>query len=337
MENNLFKVLWVEDDPIVTESYPLEAENYDLYLVPFRCWREAESALKENISQWDAVILDAKCKLEPDSPENAVSFLLNAQTSLMTICKEKNRHINYYILSGGAENEINDCILDTNVRYWDKDMHKKYYSKETDREILFRRIRAHMRESQHYQIRSMFYKPVFDAIQETGLNPEMNVIMEDLLTPLHFSDITDKDYNNRFGNIRKGLEYIFRSMIAYKILPEEVRTITRQKDEINLSWSSLFLSGKPNEKLPYGPKETVFPRIISNNVMNMIFAPGSYLHTNDPEYKQYDTTSYLHMVDDSSFLIRSYSLQLCDIIVWYKNYLREHSDPEQNRSNWTNH
>lgn len=323
MENDMFKVLWVEDDPIVTESYPHEAEDYDLWLVPFRCWREAEAALRENFSQWDAVILDAKCKLESDSPDNAVSFLLNAQTSLVSICKEKNRHINYYILSGGAENEINDSILDTDVRYWDKDMHKKYYSKETDREILFRRIRAHMRESQHYQIRSMFYKPVFDAIQEAKLAPEMNVIMEDLLTPIHFGGITDKDYNNRIKDVRRALEFIFRSMISNGILPDGIRVVKGMKDSIKLEWASKLLNGKDVPEINAHPKEALCPPAMGMCIWNMTETIGSSLHTAGEETEKGSFYTYLVNVQDSPYLVRSFSLQLCDIILWYSHFLKQ--------------
>lgn len=334
MENYLFKVLWVEDDPRVSESYPLEAENYDLHLVPFRCWREAESALKENISQWDAVILDAKCKLEPDSPDNAVSFLLNAQTSLMSICKEKNRHINYYILSGGAENEINDCILDTNVRYWDKDMHKKYYSKDTDRELLFRRIRAHAKESQHYQIRSVYYKPVFDAISEARLSPETLIIMEDLLTPIHFPNLDSlpsKDYNNRILQVRRILEYIFRSMVDCKILPPEV--IAGSKGKVNLTWSSLLLSGKEVKEgdTNISPKESIIPTVMGSLVWRMIDIVGSGVHTSSlPK----DVRAYWDETDNSPFLVQSFAMQLCDVIVWYNAYKQGHSDLEKNEFNY---
>lgn len=336
MENEFIKVLWVEDDPFVTQSYPMEAEDYSLELVPFRCWREAEAALRENFSQWDAVILDAKCKLESDSPDNAVSFLLNAQTSLVSICKEKNRHINYYILSGGAENEINDCILDTNVRYWDKDMHKKYYSKETDREILFRRIRAHMRESQHYQIRSMFYKPVFDAIATAGLDPDLNVIMEDLLGPIHFGGVNDMDYNNRMKDVRRGLEYIYRSMIVHGILPPEIRVVKGQKDNIKLEWASKILNGKEVPEINAYPKKSVCSPIMSKCIWTMTDTVGSNVHTTDTETAPGSIYTYLNDVNGSSYLIRSFSLQLCDMILWYSGYLRQHPDTGHNAANWKN-
>lgn len=39
---DLIQVLWVEDDPMVIEQYPLKAENFGLQLVAFPCWDEAK-------------------------------------------------------------------------------------------------------------------------------------------------------------------------------------------------------------------------------------------------------------------------------------------------------
>ena len=46
MNENLIQVLWVEDDPQITLTYPLEAAKYGIQLVPYSCWEEAEKALK---------------------------------------------------------------------------------------------------------------------------------------------------------------------------------------------------------------------------------------------------------------------------------------------------
>jgi hypothetical protein len=43
---------------------------------------------------------------------------------------------------------------------------------------------------------------------------------------------------------------------------------------------------------------------------------------------------YLHGVDNSTFLLKSFTLQLCDLILWYRNYLREHPDEELNALEW---
>lgn len=43
---DLIQVLWVEDDPKVTETYPLKAESFDLELIPLPCWDDAKAALE---------------------------------------------------------------------------------------------------------------------------------------------------------------------------------------------------------------------------------------------------------------------------------------------------
>jgi hypothetical protein len=63
-------------------------------------------------------------------------------------------------------------------------------------------------------------------------------------------------------------------------------------------------------------------------------AVGSNVHTTDLDTAKDSIYTYLKDVNGSSYLIRSFSLQLCDIILWYNNYLKQHSDAEQNATNW---
>ena len=44
---DLIQVLWVEDDPKVTETYPLKAEAFGLELVSFLCWDDAKEACEK--------------------------------------------------------------------------------------------------------------------------------------------------------------------------------------------------------------------------------------------------------------------------------------------------
>jgi hypothetical protein len=91
--NDLIQVLWVEDDPEVTETYPLKAESFDLELVPYSCWDDAKVALDKEYDRWAAIILDAKCKQHRDSADNAVRFLGEALKDIAAISKEKRRVI----------------------------------------------------------------------------------------------------------------------------------------------------------------------------------------------------------------------------------------------------
>ena len=105
---DLIKVLWVEDDPDVLESYPDEACEYGLKLVPHLCWDDAKSALESDFDSWSAIILDAKCKYHRDSADNAVEFLREALDDISTICEKKGRIIPWYVLTGGSETEVSE-------------------------------------------------------------------------------------------------------------------------------------------------------------------------------------------------------------------------------------
>ena len=100
---DLIQVLWVEDDPNVTDSYPQEAEIYGLELVSFPCWDDAKEALVRDFDRWSAIILDAKCKYHRDSKDNAIVFLREALDDISTICEKKGRMVPWYVLTGGDE------------------------------------------------------------------------------------------------------------------------------------------------------------------------------------------------------------------------------------------
>ena len=68
-----------------------------------------------------------------------------------------------------------------------------------------------------------------------------------LLVPIHFKGTTNADYNRRYIDLRKALEYIFRHMVRMGILPTNIVS-KGQKEQVNLSWSSLFLGADQPEK-----------------------------------------------------------------------------------------
>ena len=138
-ENDLIQVLWVEDDPEVTTTYPLKAEFFDLQMVPFPCWIDAKTALESEYNRWAAIVLDAKCKFLRDSKDNAVKFLSEALKDISLLSERKGHIIPWYVLTGGDESEVSDSINDVRLK-WDKDWtdseNKNYYSKNVDKENL---------------------------------------------------------------------------------------------------------------------------------------------------------------------------------------------------------
>lgn len=334
---DLIQVLWVEDDPKVIETYPLEAEGYNVELVNFPCWDDAKMALEKEFDRWSAIVLDAKCKFHRDSADNAVVFLREALTDISVISEKRHRVIPWYILSGGAEHEITDSINEKRLEWdsdWTDSMHKSYYSKNTDCEMLYQRIKTHAKKSPRLQIHEM-YRDVYMAIEKCELSDESYNRMEELLLPIHFlNEVSDKDYNHRFENVRIVLESIFRSMGKMGILP-------KWGNKINLRGSSCLLGGldaKHEETILYEniKHESILPKILASCLKEMVETIPSSLHSNDDSnvMKKRILPDYLPLVNNSSYLLKSYTFQLCDLLLWYRNYLEEHQNIEQNKRLW---
>ena len=326
----LKQVLWVEDDPIVIEQYPLKAENFDLQLVPYPCWDDAKAALENDFDRWAAIILDAKCKYHRDSEDNAVVFLREALKNVAIICEKKGRIIPWYVLTGGDTTEVSDSINEERMK-WDFDWNKKYYSKNTDNDTLYRRIRYHAHKSPRIQIQQI-YKEVFDAIEECGIDDMGYNALEDLLIPIHFLDsIKPKDYNDKFEKAREVLEYIFRSMAAHGLLPDWGK-------QVNFTWSSIILSGKDakNSKgeIVYKSYKRILPEAMSKTLKAIVNIIPPFCHSENEAEADISKKEYMEHVQSSTFLLKSFTLQLCDLILFYRSYIREHPDEERNRLEW---
>lgn len=328
---DLKQVLWVEDDPVVIEQYPLKAENFDLQLVPFPCWDEAKAALENDFDRWSAIILDAKCKYHRDSEDNAVRFLGRALNDIAIICEKRGRVIPWYVLTGGDTTEVSDAINDDRMK-WDFDWTEKaYYSKNVDNETLYRRIRNHARISPRLQIQQM-YKDVFDAIEECGIDNIGYNALEDLLIPIHFPDLIEpKDYNDKYEKAREVLEYIFRSMSVHGLLPDWGK-------QVNLTWSSIILSGMDatNSKgeIVYKGYKRILPEAMTKTIKAIVNIIPPFCHSENNSEADISKKEYMERVQSSTFLLKSFTLQLCDLILFYRSYIREHPNKEENKKNW---
>lgn len=332
---DLIQVLWVEDDKKVIDTYPAKAKNFfGLQLVHFPCWDDAEKALEEEYDRWSAIILDAKCKHHRDSADNAVRFLGEALKSISNKAVEKRRVIPWYVLTGGDESEVSDSINEDRLKWdrdWTESKHKNFYSKATDRDELYRRIRYHANTSPRLQIHKMYHN-VFDAMEECEIDDEAYNNLEDLLVPIHFPEqIENKDFNDKFKKARIILENIFRNMSTYGILPDWGKNI-------NVRWSSCILSGKPAVKyikdgddiVVIEAKESVLPIALIDVVRLMVNILPADVHAKSSDANSVNLPDYINSVEGSTYLLKSISLQLCDLILWYRNYLRDHKDKEQN-------
>lgn len=347
---NFIQVLWVEDDPEITETYPLEAARYGIQLVPFSCWQDAEAALLSDFKRWSAIVLDAKCKYKKESQDNAAVFLTQALTSIASICTQQHRVLPWYVLSGGSDDELLDLIIDTREE-WDGDWKKKYYSKNTDREILFHRIPYHAKISPEMQIRNVFYKDVFNAIRRANLGDDVEIYMEDLLLPIHAYDMSSKDYNNRMTLVRKCIELLFHSMASYGLLPSKKEgdvlklhdKLVDRRGGINITGCSKIIAG-----VDHGFKDTIIiksnknilPNVLKDSIQRLVEIAGAFEHAENKdasEEKQENsrhTSEFLDCIGNAPYLLRSMANELCCIILWYDQYILDNDAPEINALNW---
>lgn len=343
--DDLIRVLWVEDDPIVTKQYPITAERkHGLDLVHFPCWDDALEALINEFDTWGAIILDAKCKHHKNSPDNAARFLPEALGDIKSICAKKGHQINWYVLSGagGAETKlINDLISEDRLK-WDRDWTERngklYYSKTEDEiEILFNRVRYHVTQTERTQIRTQLYREIFEAMNYCKIASKETEYMVDLLLNLH-KNIEGKTANQIVWEARAVLESIFRTMIEeWGMLPVEFIKNSKN-DQINLTWPYLLLSGVTvnvgNQSFAY--KQPVITEVMKYQMQNIIDYPGGYIHTNNPQKAQKtDVKDYQDAVSHSAYLVYGMTMHLCNIILWFSNYVKSHPDPVVNVNNWT--
>lgn len=340
IDNDLIQVLWVEDDPIVTKTYPLEAEGKGLQLVSKPCWDDARFALESEFDRWSAIILDAKCKYHRNSADNAIEFLREALDDISTICERRGRIIPWYVLTGGSETEVSNSINEKRLKWdcdWTEKEHKKFYSKNVDREALYERIKVHAQKSCRIQIQE-FYRDVCEELQSFNAD-----VCDDILTILeavHFPS-SHPNFNPKYlyNPLRKALEQVFRSLGKVNIIPNAFF----QKGDVNINQCFMFVIGRPAEKIGYKlDTGGIVPRHIQDmmslivnlgNAASHSFNPSLPTILSDKEIQKFD--NHLKTIStNSKLLIFSIALQFCEILQWMNNYIKNHPDKEENRKKW---
>lgn len=336
MDGQRLKILWVDDDLSLVMPYSNEASDYELDLSHYECWDEAEVALTDGFNHWDAIILDAKCKHHKDSNAKADKFLTEATVAITRICAQKGKLIPWYVLSaGGAEvGPIEDNIPDERKKWdgdWDVSKGRNYYLKTEDRETLYSRIKYHVaRTSQTAQLRTVYYRDVFNALSHCQLDGETEVYLEDLLLPTRFNVPGLKEYDQMW-KLRKCVEFIFRSLIIkWQLLPT-LLFVDLKKEKINLTSACYLLSGRDTIIGDKSYRLTIpVDKIVARSMDAIIRATGSYLHTGKNAETDYQTEEHLKQVHNAPYMIMSYTMALCDIILWLHSFVQQYPDPATN-------
>ncbi|MFN8307334.1 MAG: hypothetical protein U0T79_11200 [Ferruginibacter sp.] len=317
-----YKVLWIDDDFKTQQDFIGEAEQEGIDILAFESHEEGMAELNKRLEYYHAVILDAKVKERKEDTVTGLSGLMASRDRLIEI--NKNSYLPYFIFTGQPD-YTNSTLFN--------EVYGKYYIKASDNESLFTDLKAAIEKKEEYLVRKK-YRDVFEVCSEKYVGDHAAQYLSDILCNIERKNDL---FNNEkyFTGLRKVIELIFRAsnkigLLDNKCIPNGV---------VNLTWASLYMSGKVAELKPGNEKihcsKAHFPVLISKNVKYILDIANAASHTEgpDPESDKLGLSEYKGQIN-SNYLLYSITFQLMDILLWYKAYADANPRIEANKKLW---
>jgi hypothetical protein len=241
-----YKVLWVDDDESIVAATIQDAEDYNLELVHYSNWQDAEVALRKHFHEYSAVILDANCKIYRDSIEEE-EFITAVLPSLLSIFSEKRQLLPWYLLSAGTMSNFESIVKGAKYQHskheeeWGNMLYLKdaIDGSEDSSVKLFENIQ---RVAKDMASNVVLYRhhDVFAYLGENRLiDYHARVLMRRMLSALYYPEENIK-YEYAGNPIRRIVEYVFRAARKQGLLAEEC---FNSDDHIRLIDASRYMAG----------------------------------------------------------------------------------------------
>lgn len=308
MQEDLYNILWIDDEHESLNATKGRAKRNGIHLFPYKSLNGGLSELERNYPFYDGVLLDAKFfEFEDDEANTEDTINVHKAKDRMLQLPKK---FEIFILTGQAE-----AYEDQTFRKAFSNVYEK--GKDDDINRLFEDIKKAAQSQKDTQVRHT-YKRVFEVCTERYLGEYAG---QDLLKLLKVDD--ESNLEDNFTSIRKIVEDIFNAFYKFNLIPQEF-----VKPSVALNESSKFLSGKGRdgnfsiEKGYQHLKETHLPPQISNYLRNIlaVVQPGSHRSVIDEHVRKVGTP----------YLFKSILFQLMDVLVWFKMYV----DSQPKAGNW---
>ena len=319
-----YKVLWFDDEYDTLDLLKEQATINGINHIGFTNAEQGTVDLEKNYKKYDAVIIDGLFyRKQGQSGDVKTDSALADVFQKLDNLKHK-KIIPSFILSGQASftKELN---LFAN-HYKENKVYDK--QNEKDLEELWRDIKAEADLQDDTQIRHQFNE-VFNSCEALNISFEYQHYIISILKSIKYNNGIDEMLY--FAQLRKIIELLFRKTEKAGLL----HSSCIKNGEVNLSESSLFLSGQPTKYSNVKCIKSHFPTIIAESVKNIIFITGAAVHTEDEDMKKAKVSiEDLRKTNKTPFLLYSLVFQLMDIINWVKKYIDEHPDKEKNQLHW---
>lgn len=193
-------ILWVDDMP--TEEFMDEAYENGLEITPATCVNSGLDALKDTSKSWDAIILDANCKITEDEQEQPT---LKALKKAMEDLLHQRTSIPWFVYTGGDYEGVEHLEYIIKEREYDN---RLFYEKPKQRYELYDKIKDVVANSKIYTIKQK-YAPVCSFYKDYDLIELLVEFEEEAI-------ITDTSVPNK---VRQIIEWMMRYCEEKGVLP----------------------------------------------------------------------------------------------------------------------
>ena len=313
----MYNVLWIDDQWDTLDGFIEKAATvYNLSITPYRTSKAGIEAIRSDLDKWDAVILDAKGLDESENEATDVIGLRKAKDFLLSLSKP----IPYFIYTGQTDYLSSDFF---------KSAFGDFYSKHDGyNKILKAVVEAIEKKVENQTIHN--YQDLFSSLESLGISEYTKDTFLDILLPLHYKE-KEEGFRpvHHYTQLRKVIEYLFRACHKVGLIPEACIS----NGKVNLNQCSLYLAGKNPEKinLRYGEEgDSIVPKHIEKIIRSVLELGNTSSHTVDLESDDIEKIETLFKSLKSNYLIYGLTLQLCEAVVWFANYIATHNDKEYN-------
>jgi hypothetical protein len=308
-----YKVLWIDDECNTSygRDFIGQAEQDNVDIIAYESHEEGFIYLENNKINIHAVILDAKVKNKKDDTVTGLEGLRASRDRLIEI--NKNNYLPYFIFTGQPDYQTNTIF---------KESFGDFYIKGVDNVRLIADLIEKVENKEEYILQKKF-KDVFDACNDKYLGVKAKTYLLQIIKKMQSDD--SEDVVKSFNAIRDVIELFFYKLNSIQVIPN----IVFEDKKGWITGCSKFLSSK-HDKLEW--IENPIHPAVSFQIFTILQIVQDASHE-VPEKLNLRIKDFI-TTNRTSYLYKSTVYLLIDMIVWFKKFIDEHSDIEQNKLLW---
>jgi len=294
---NNIKALLVDDDSRYAESFVDKAALRGIDIVYIEDWETAFIELKENFSDYVAVILDGRGKLSPDKPGDDPKHLIQALQDINRL-KGENKVVEYY---------INTAYFDKLIEYFGNE--PIFDKKKNQEDLILDNVAIAAENKNIYRIKNK-YSDVFECFGQNYLDKNYELLLINIITIFENDELINAE-NLLFNPCRILLERIFEKIteVDNTVLPYAL--INFEDQRVSLSNCSKYLNGLP---VRIQDQEYRRRKFLKEHISQQIQTIIGICHPASHDIQKY-----------TQYTFKSVLWAIFDVLIWMKAFVDEKS------------